>query len=175
MNIVVFFIVIWAICKCCKCLGVYAKTNRAIKRIEKEELETQRRRQQAALQYSEWRRQQDAAKAYTQYQIAQERERIKREQAAAKAREQAAKEAEKRRKADFECRQAQADLESLDAIREGYMRLYDALEAEMQRKDTTEKRRLAIQRQLLTLDERLYKLDSRRAKAYFVAVEGRAC
>ena len=55
------------------------------------------------------------------------------------------------------------------------MRLYDALEAEMQRKDTTEKRRLAIQQQLLTLDERLYKLDSRRAKAYFVAVEGRAC
>ena len=152
-----------------------AQKQRAIEQARRAQELIAYERQQAAAQREAWRRQQAIAKAETQRQIAQERERIRREQAAAKAREQAAKEAERRRKADFERRQAQTDLDNLDAIREGYMRLYDALEAEMQRTDTTEKRRLAIQRQLLTLDEKLYKLDSRRAKAYFVAVEGRAC
>jgi len=152
-----------------------AQKRRAIEQARRAQELIAYERQQAAAQREAWRRQQAIAKAETQRQIAQERERIRRAQEAAKAREQAAKEAEKRRKADFERQQAQTDLDNLDAIREGYMRLYDALEAEAQRKDTTEKRRLAIQRQLLTLDEKLYKLDARRAKAYFVAVEGRAC
>lgn len=165
-------------------VGLYFLLRAAAKNAQKQRALEQARRKQELVYYERqriaeqreaWRRQQAIAKAETQRQIAQERERIRREQAAAKAREQAAKDAERRRKADFERQQAQTDLDNLDAIREGYMRLYDALEAEAQRKDTTEKRRLAIQRQLLTLDEKLYKLDARRAKAYFVAVEGRAC
>ena len=47
--------------------------------------------------------------------------------------------------------------------------------AELKDAKTTSKRRLAVQRQLITLDEKLYRLDAKRAKAYYVAVEGRAC
>ena len=148
--------------------GRSAQKQRALEQARRKQELIYYERQRIAEQREAWRRQQAIAKAETQRQIAQERERIRRAQAAAK-------EAERRRKADFERQQAQTDLDNLDAIREGYMRLYDALEAEAQKKDTTEKRRLAIQRQLLTLDEKLYKLDAKRAKAYFVAVEGRAC
>ena len=115
-------------------VGLFFLLRAAIKNAEKQRAIAQARkaqelvyyeRQRIAAQREEWRRQQAEAKAATQRQIAQERERIRREQAAAKAREQAAKdaerrrrEAEKRRKEDFERQQAQADLGSLDAIRD---------------------------------------------------------
>ena len=123
----------------------------------------------------EWRQRQLEAKIETARLIALERGRMEKEKAERRALEQAQKdaerarkEAEKAHKAEFERQQAEADLEHMEAIRQGYMDLMDALEAEAAESTTTAKRRVTIQRQLLTLEEKLYKIDTKRAKAYYL-------
>lgn len=62
---------------------------------------------------------------------------------------------------------AEMELEHIEQQRAQYMVLYDRLTAEM---DTaTPARQNAITRQLIALDERLYRLDARKLKAYNAA------
>lgn len=62
---------------------------------------------------------------------------------------------------------AEMELEHIEQQRAQYMALYDRLMAEM---DTaTPARQNAITRQLIALDERLYRLDARKLKAYNAA------
>ena len=123
----------------------------------------------------EWRQAKAQAAAEAARIAAAERARMAQERAERQAQEQARKEAEraqkaaeKERKAAFAREQAEADLEHFEVIRAGYMDLMDVLEEELQAETTTDKRRLTIRRQLLTLEEKLYRLDQRRAKAYFM-------
>lgn len=88
------------------------------------------------------------------------------------ARKQAIKierELEKAEKREFQRQQAEEDLEYFAAIREGYMDLYEQLEEELNASTTTDKRRATIQRQLLTLEEKLHRLDQKRARAYYIS------
>lgn len=78
---------------------------------------------------------------------------------------------EKARKAAFERQQAEEDLEHYAAIREGYLDLMAELELELKASYTTEKRRNTIRRQLLALEEKMYKIDQKRARAYYLANE----
>jgi len=90
---------------------------------------------------------------------------------AQKQEEEARKEAERQRKADFERAQAVSELEYLNNIRAGYCDLYDQLEKELNSAYTTEKRRSILQRQILQLEEKLHKIDQKRAKAYYLVNE----
>ena len=98
----------------------------------------------------------------------QERQERREQEQRAKEAQRAEKEAQKAQKAAIAREQAQADMEHYETIRQGYMDLCDLLQEEMQESTTTAKRRVAIQRQLLTLEEKLYKIDQRRAKAYYI-------
>lgn len=132
-------------------------------------------RQQQAAAREAWRQQQLAARAEQarlisaeRARMAEEKERQRQEAQAAKEAEQAAKAAQKAQKAAIAREQAQADMEHYETIRQGYMDLCDLLQEEMQESTTTAKRRVAIQRQLLGLEEKLHRLDQRRAKAYYI-------
>lgn len=62
---------------------------------------------------------------------------------------------------------AEMELEHIEQQRAQYMALYDRLTAEM---DTaTPARQNAITRQIIALDEKLYRLDTRRLRAYNAA------
>ena len=141
------------------------------------QLREEYRRQQAAAKEA-YRQQQLAARAETARLISEERARMaeakaraRAEQEAIRAEKQAEKEAERRRKSEFNRQQAQADLDHYEAQRQGYIDLLDALEAELTAYTTTERRRATLQRQILATEERLHKIDQRRAKAYFIAQE----
>ncbi len=79
------------------------------------------------------------------------------------------KELERAEKREFERAAAEADLEFYAEVRQGYLDLCEELEKELNASTTTEKRRATIQRQLLTLEEKLHRLDQKRAKAYYLA------
>lgn len=83
-----------------------------------------------------------------------------------KEREKAAREAEKAEQArQLAC----MELDHIEAQRAQLMALYDALEAERDAADTAQTRKNTLTRQLVSLNDRLYKLDARRAKAFGVA------
>ena len=134
------------------------------------QLREEYRRQQAAAREA-YRQQQLAARAETARLISEERARMAADRARAKAEQQAEKEAERRRKNEFNRQQAQADLDHYEAQRQGYIDLLDALEAELNAYTTTERRRVTLQRQILATEEKLHRIDARRAKAYFIAQE----
>lgn len=171
MTTLLFIVGLYFLCRALGRAGQRRRSERQAAAIR--EAQMQRARELQAYRDAEKRRQAEA-RAQAQRQIAADRERIRRQQAMEAAKRKAAQEAEKRRKEAFLRQQAQAELDSFDTIRDRYMQLYDMLEAELKDAKTTSKRRLAVQRQLCTLDEKLYKLDAKRSKAYFVAVEGRA-
>ena len=54
-------------------------------------------------------------------------------------------------------------------MRDSYTDLIESMTAEAQASTTTDKRRNTLQRQILQLEEKVYKLDQRRAKAYYLA------
>lgn len=172
MSALIFIVGLYFLCRALGKAGQRRRSERAQRAIR--EAQAQRTAQLQAWREEERRRQAEA-RAQAQRQIAANKERMKRLHAMEVAKQKAAQEAEKRRKEEFTRQQAQAELDSFDTIRDRYMQLYDMLEAELKDTKTTSKRRLAVQRQLITLDEKLYRLDAKRAKAYYVAVEGRAC
>ena len=123
-----------------------------------------------------WRRQQLAAKEETARLISAERARMQAEREEARRAEQEAREQEKARreaqkaaKREYERQQAEADLEYLDGLRAGYIDLLDALEEELNASTTSDKRRLTLRRQMLNTEEKLHRLDTKMAKAYFTA------
>lgn len=168
MSIIILIGFIWGVSKLCQAA---AQARRQRKAIQAQQAQAAR----AAYLREEWRRQQLAAKEETarlvsaeRARMAAEKERQRQEAQAAKEAEQARKAAEKAAKEAVAREQAQADMEHYETIRQGYMDLCDLLQEEMQESTTTAKRRVAIQRQLLTLEEKLYKIDQRRAKAYYI-------
>ena len=175
MSIILIVGILWglsALCRAAKQAAAQARIERAARARA---LENARRAARQAQLMEEWRQQQLAAKQETARLISAERARMQaeREEARraaqeAKEMERAQKEAEKAAKAAIVREQAQADMEHYETIRQGYMDLCDLLQAEMQESTTTAKRRVAIQRQLLTLEEKLYKIDAKRAKAYYI-------
>lgn len=64
---------------------------------------------------------------------------------------------------------ARMELDHIEAQRIQLMYLYDALEAERGADSTTQSRKNTLTRQLIGLEEKLYKLDARKAKAYNAA------
>lgn len=62
---------------------------------------------------------------------------------------------------------AEMELEHIEQQRAQYMALYDRLTAEME--TATPARQNAITRQIISLDEKLYRLDARKLKAYNAA------
>lgn len=190
MSIVIIVGFVWVLSAVCRSATKAAEQRRAIKaqhalaiRRAQEaaraaQLREEYRQQQAAAREA-WKQQQLAAKEETARLISAQRARMEVERAWAKAEAQAQRDAEKAAreaqkaaekaaKAALEREQAQADMEHYEALRQGYMDLYDLLQEEMEDSTTTAKRRVTIQRQLLALEEKLYKLDQRRAKAYYI-------
>ena len=186
MSIVIIIGLIWGLSSLCKAARQAAAQRRAIqaqhalaiRRAQEAARAAQLReeyRQQQAAAREAWKQQQLAARAEQARLISAERARMEEERARAKAEaqaqreaEQAAKAAEKAQKAAIAREQAQADMEHYEVIRQGYMDLCDLLQKEMEDSTTTAKRRVAIQRQLLTIEEKLYKIDTKRAKAYYL-------
>ena len=64
---------------------------------------------------------------------------------------------------------ARMELDHIEAQRVQLMDLYDALEAERAADSTTQSRKNSLTRQLVSLEEKLYRLDARKAKAYSAA------
>ena len=64
---------------------------------------------------------------------------------------------------------ARMELDHIEAQRIQLMYLYDVLEAERDADSTTQSRKNTLTRQLITLEAKLYKLDTRKAKAYNAA------
>ena len=153
MSIVIIIGLIWGLSSLCKAARQAAAQRRAIQAQHALAIRRAQEAARAAQLREEYRQQQIAARAETARLISAE---------------QARKAAEKAAKAAVAREQAQADMEHYETIRQGYMDLCDLLQKEMQESTTTAKRRVAIQRQLLTLEEKLYKIDQRRAKAYYI-------
>ena len=82
--------------------------------------------------------------------------------------ERTAKDRERERKAQQAREIARMELDHLDAQREQLMALYAVMEAERDAADTTPARRNALTRQLIALDDRLFRLDAKRIKKYAV-------
>ena len=154
------------------------KRKARLKRIEQEHIreselaqlaERQRERERQREQLV--REQIELAKQRALESIEHQREEEEARRAAQEAKEmkRAQKEAEKAAKREHERQQAEADLEYLDGLRAGYMNLLDALEEEMNASTTSDKRRLTLRRQMLNTEEKLHRLDTRMAKAYFTA------
>lgn len=175
MSIVIIIGLIWGLSSLCKAARQAAVQRRAIQAQHALAIRRAQEAARAAQLREEYRQQQMAARAETarlisaeRARMAEEKERQRQEAQAAKEAEQARKAAEKAAKEAVAREQAQADMEHYETIRQGYMDLCDLLQEEMQESTTTAKRRVAIQRQLLTLEEKLYKIDQRRAKAYYI-------
>lgn len=76
---------------------------------------------------------------------------------------------EREQKAEQAREIARMELDHIEAQRIQLMYLYDALEAERDADSTTQSRKNTLTRQLIGLEEKLYKLDARKAKAYNAA------
>lgn len=87
-------------------------------------------------------------------------------QAEIKRREMERKQAQKAQQAR---ELARMELDHIEAQRVQLMDLYDALEAERAADSTTQSRKNSLTRQLVSLEEKLYRLDARKAKAYSAA------
>lgn len=81
----------------------------------------------------------------------------------------AEKEKEQRRKAEEDKRQAQLDLEFYEQQRTELFTLCDLIQAERDDPNTTPKRKTVLQRQLITAQEKLHRIDQKRNMAYFIA------
>ena len=64
---------------------------------------------------------------------------------------------------------ARMELDHIEAQRALLMDLYDRLEEERDADGTTQSRKNSLTRQLVSLEEKLYRLDARKAKAYSAA------
>ena len=87
-------------------------------------------------------------------------------QAEIKRRERERKQAQKAQQAR---ELARMELDHIEAQRALLIDLYDALEAERDADSTTQGRKNSLTRQLVSLEEKLYRLDARKAKAYSAA------
>lgn len=76
---------------------------------------------------------------------------------------------EREQKAEQARELARMELDHIEAQRIQLMNLYDALEAERNAGGTKQSRKNTLTRQLIALEEKLYKLDRRKAKAYNAA------
>lgn len=85
-----------------------------------------------------------------------------------KEREMAQKAQEREQKAQQARELARMELDHIDAQREQLIALYTVMEAERDATDTTPARRNALTRQLIALDDRLFRLDAKRIKKYAV-------
>lgn len=110
---------------------------------------------------------QETARLISAERARQEQERREQEQRAKEA-QRAEKEAQKARKAAIAREQAEEDMEHYAGMRDAYTELIDALREELADSSTTQKRRNTVQRQILDLEEKVYKFDQRRAKAYYI-------
>ena len=176
MSIIVIIGLIWGFSALCRAGRQAAQQARIERAARARALENARRAARQAQLMEDWRRQQLAAKAEAARLISAERARMQAEREEARRAEQEAKEQEKARreaqkaaKREYECQQAEADLEYLDGLRAGYMDLLDALEEELNASTTSDKRRLTLRRQMLNTEEKLHRLDTKMAKAYFTA------
>lgn len=176
MSIIIIIGLIWGVSALCRAGAQAAQQARIERAARARALENARRAARQAQLMEEWRQQQLAAKAETARLISAERARMQaeREEARraaqeAKEQEQARREAQKAAKREYERQQAEADLEYLDGLRAGYMDLLDALEEELNASTTSDKRRLTLRRQMLNTEEKLHRLDTKMAKAYFTA------
>lgn len=98
----------------------------------------------------------------------QERQERREQEQRAKEAQRAEKEAQKARKAAIAREQAEEDMEHYAGMRDAYTELIDALREELADSSITQKRRNTVQRQILDLEEKVYKIDQRRAKAYYI-------
>lgn len=136
--------------------------------------EAARRSAQLAQLTADFRRQKAEAQLWTQQQLLNERAMMLAQRQAAleaKAQERARKDAERAAKREFEREQAMNDMEHYALMRSEYTDLIEALTREMKSSTTTERRQYTLRRQVLQLEERVYRLDQRRAKAYYKAQE----
>lgn len=85
-----------------------------------------------------------------------------------KERERAQKAQERERKAQQARELARMELDHIEVQRAQLMALYAVMEAERNDADTTPARRNALTRQLIALDDRLFRLDAKRNKKYAV-------
>lgn len=100
-----------------------------------------------------------------------EKAREKAAREAEKAREKAEREEARRRKAEHERQLAENELNHLSFLRGLYQAQYTALETEKAEATTNEKRRAQIDREILKIDEKLYKIDIQAARAKFKAAQ----
>lgn len=194
MSIILIVGILWGISALCRAAQQAAAQARVERAARTRALENARRAARQAQLMEEWRQQQLAAKQETarlisaerarmaqeraeriaaqqevQARLAWEREEARRAAQEAKEMEKAQKEAEKAAKREYERQQAEADLEHFAAMRDSYTDLIESMTAEAQASTTTDKRRNTLQRQILQLEEKVYKIDQRRAKAYYLA------
>jgi len=104
--------------------------------------------------------------------VQQQREALIIQQETRRQMEKDRKQEEKIRRMEFERRQAEEDLEHYSAVREGYLHLLDELQEELDAPYTTEKRRNILRRQILQLEEKVYAIDKKRARAYYLIEKG---
>lgn len=76
---------------------------------------------------------------------------------------------EKMQKAEQARELARMELAHIEAQRAQLLRLYEGIEAERDAATTTQARKNSLTRQLISLDEKLFKLDTRKAKVYSAA------
>lgn len=81
----------------------------------------------------------------------------------------AEKEKEQKQKAEEEKRQAKLDLEFYKQERTELFTLCDLIQEERDDPNTTPKRKTVLQRQLITAQEKLHRIEQKRNKAFFIA------
>lgn len=79
------------------------------------------------------------------------------------------KEAERIAKADEARRAAEDEITRLDSFLLQYRNLYDMIEAELNNPSLTEYKRIQLTDKLIKLEEKIYRTEQRRARAYFTA------
>ena len=171
MTIILLIFILWGAKALCRAGAQVAQQARVERAARARALENARRAARQAQFMEDCRRQQLAAREETARLISAERARMAQEREEARRAAEEAKEAERAAKREYQRQQAEADLEHYAAMRSSYTDLIEAMTAEAQASTTTDKRRNTLQRQILQLEEKVYKIDQRRAKAYYMAQE----
>jgi hypothetical protein len=101
--------------------------------------------------------------------IKAQRERERQQDRARREADRERKEAERQRKED-EARQAAADeVIRLDTFLLQYRNLYSMIEVELNNDTLTDYKRIQLTEKLINLEQKIYRLEQRRDKAYFTA------
>ena len=90
----------------------------------------------------------------------------KQQQIAARMLERAAAAQEKARREEQKLMLNRLSLEQIEAQREKWLDLYSMIEEEYNSSYTTQARRLSLAKQMVTLDEKIMKIDLKRAELY---------